>query len=46
MFIGTGYFDKDVSSLEVYPYPRAGAVYDGGIEVIDDFDVRVDGFNP
>lgn len=45
VFVGTGDFDKDVGSFKVYPYPGAGAVYNSGIEVIDDFDVGVDGFD-
>ena len=45
VFIGTGDFDKDVGSFKVYPYPRAGAVHDGGVEVIDELDVGIDGFD-
>ena len=45
VFVGTRDFDKDVGSLEVSSNPRAGTIYDSGIEVIDDFNIRADGFD-
>ena len=45
VFVGTGDFDKDVGSFEIYSNPRTGGVHDGRIEVVDDFDVGVDGFD-
>ena len=45
VFAGTRNFDKDVGSFEIYPCLGARAVYNGGVEVVDDFDVRADGIN-
>ena len=45
VFVGTRDLDEDIGSLEICPYPGAGTVHDGRIEVVDDFDVRVDGFD-
>ena len=45
VFARTRDFDKDVGPFKVYTGPRAGTVDDSGIEVIDDVDVRADGFD-
>ena len=42
---GTRNFDEDVGSFKVYTRPWA-AIHNGRIEVVDDFDVRLDGFDP
>ena len=42
---GTGDFDEDVGSFKVHACPWA-AIDDGRIEVVDDFNVRVERFDP
>ena len=45
VFAGARDFDKDVGPFKIHTEPGARTVHDGGIEVIDDVDVRPDGFD-